>query len=378
MHEKDRRVPGGVATLILLVVALVSCGSSPADESLVAGEDAPAAARFATCAPAEGEVDHATPEALLSMVESWLRVASVDTPPDVDDDDATVQVRVRGSHVGPDRIETPESDHALRAHSTFLPGLRWGAEQTDGTDVYVALAGAGDAPLVATALVVDAEGVPTFVGDCANRQMNEPLAAALGGDFDETIAALPGLTGEEIVAVLQGDPTGPVEAAPQVGAPEQMTDEEIQHVGLPVATLVFDVPDAMVGASNLLCLRVELGWVSCIDLSSSGSAPLTLETFLDDGLSVSLWLLGEDEDFLHPLRELGEVTLERPASTEDEAVVLVAIDGSFDAAGEPPLSDPQVSVARAATIPELEADPSLAQEFGFDPPMGSPTEEAGN
>lgn len=187
-----------------LALLVTSCGEGPSDAGNGAAMLPPdagiaeLAAMFSACPEKPDDVASA-PEYVAAAV-AWMRVDTVVRASD--DFDRTLPATVLPQE--PDGgVSTTEEEVSI--HGSYWPGIQWALG--NGGQVWFAI---GDPEIytgknyVMYVLTYTPDGQAFFPGRCQHDILYQPLQRALAEDFEATMAALPGKTGEELAIALRG------------------------------------------------------------------------------------------------------------------------------------------------------------------------------
>ena len=169
-----------------------------------------------------------------------------------------------------------------------------------------------------------------FPGRCQFESMTEPLQNLLGNRYEDALASIVGVTDrEKIIELLSGE-IPPQSAQPAILNPEDAGSELLD--GLTKTSIAFDVPASWTGPYTI-CTKIEEGWNDCMALSHVSEENPMVDAYLSSSYTLSVWLLTEDADLLHPLQLLGDVSLKDYAdllADKSGAVIKISLEGDLN------------------------------------------------
>ena len=313
-----RRLLAGVVGLMLLVAG---CGDGdpdagasalPADASIKE-----LAATFASC-PEPLDAIAAAAE-FIEEADRWMKVVRVEAR-DVDLDRtsrATVLVEATDGR--------SLSEESLSLHGSYWPGIDWALSH--GGEVWAALAKPGLLASDDTVLYVIAytpDGEAFFPGRCQHAILYEPLAQALGEDFNPRMSQLPGRTGDDLVVALRGQL--PVDEPLDVIVlnPETVDVEYLESLQFAVVHIKLN---AELGSDHTICTRVEAGWNDCfVPDAEAVKNGYAVNAFLDGTGVLEFWLLDADANLAKPIELLGKISVPSAFAGTDEIALRTELD----------------------------------------------------
>jgi len=194
------RSPVRVIAIGVLALIAASCGSTGGQDSAERAVSRALVEELSPCPPLpEGEhIDGAPAAPFLAEADEWLRLVGLPEARSAD-----TEVRSTVSLV---TVETPRgasgstADVKLWVHFSYWPGIDWAL--ANGATIDVAsrnedLADGGVGRSALAALVEPIDGVPFFVGECAQETLFGGLEAQLGDTVYDVLRALPDMTKSE-------------------------------------------------------------------------------------------------------------------------------------------------------------------------------------
>ncbi len=347
-------------TMLVSLFAVVGCGDA-STTSYGAQDSLEAATLYGACA--DENVDLAPPLEFLLNARHWDRVSSVDGL-DLDRSEAVTD-RESSSEIKYtiERAVERGSTVRLRTHESFMPGMDWAL--VNKAELYVAYGyEPAEDDVLATALVIPNDADPFFIGSCAHRGMTTPLLRSLGSDYRTFLTAMMETPIEErgkVVDSYLGEPESDVGLVlnPE-SAPTELLDSLHDY-----ALAVHAASDAISGPGTL-CMKIEIGWNDCIDLSQLSETPQLITGYYGEDGVVEVWLMDENADLANPIQMLGTLNMLEVAGPDFGAeaglAVGVVVDGKLDSKtqGSIAMIQPSVKVTGVAAVDRLLADRALA------------------
>lgn len=175
-----------------------------------------------------------------------------------------------------------------------------------------------------------------FLGDCAYRQLTEPIGQRLGADAAARLASLVGADSATLRAALVPEyahASQPPLLNPEVTAPEALAK---LRSGLFSLT---DLPESWRG-DYTLCTHIEPGWADCVDLSTPSSATISVNYYFEpEHPDVEVWLLDAAANTARPLVRLATIHLAHLATRDGVDLTKPGVNVAITLAADPSLAD---------------------------------------
>lgn len=197
-----------------------------------------------------------------------------------------VSVTEHGKSSGPRVTEIGLSDPAKAA-------VRWGLA-THARLTVLSNRVSSTPPFLAGSflIVIPRDSEAFFAGECATRDINDPMRTLLGPDFGRQVAAL----ADEPITLPDASPASSVTYLSPGDAPPELLDS-LSHI-----TIQFALPrqwaDAELGESYVLATEVEAGWNDALPLTWKDPDPMStrIGAYLPPKGRLTVWILGGDGD----------------------------------------------------------------------------------
>lgn len=344
--------PIRVLAACLAIAVVGSCAETPADS----GDDG-VAQRFGAC-DLDGELGFAPAPDYLGNVQRWLEV----TEPSSEFEDqglidaggtATIDMMV-------DQLEAIDvgrgsQKEPVAIHVSMLPGMRWAFD--NGGRVFLAMGEGFEREIVLYTMIRPSRADSFFAGECQFEALTSPVRQLLGEASKATLDKLVGMTDpNEIERLIAGPP--PASPSPVVILNPADSDPELL-ASLDHVSLVFARPDEWSGP-YVMCTRIDAGWNDCFDLALPNEPPPVIGAYLDDSLTLEIWLLDASGDLRAPIEMLGTVSLvsfDSVVKAEGEGVLRLELSGKFISRSPTPVVGPSVEAVDGASWTQLFDDP---------------------
>lgn len=276
-----------------------------------------------------------------SATVSRFEIAAIESETD---ESMRVSVTEHGKSSGPRVTEIGLSDPAKAA-------VRWGLA-THARLTVLSNRVSSTPPFLAGSflIVIPRDSEAFFAGECATRDINDPMRKLLGPDFGRQVAAL----ADGPITLPDASPASSVTYLSPGDAPPELLDS-LSHI-----TIQFALPrqwaDAELGESYVLATEVEAGWNDALPLTWKDPDPTStrIGAYLPPKGRLTVWILGGDGDPAAKVRRLADLDcaelldLASRGTKADTDVVVVTV--ASDASAAEVVAGKGAVTARAAPV----------------------------
>lgn len=304
------------AVVVLATTMVVACGMEPGSEM---GADASVSelnAAFSQCP--YPEADHAPALEFLASPVDWFKLIEAKVDNDDIDSDRPIEVTVVVERDG------STTDEAITLHQSYWPGIEWA--MANGGTAWLAI---GDPDIyegenfVLYVVAFTADGRAFFPGTCQALFLYEPLEVEFGGQLEEVIAEMTGVTGPELAArlgLVEVDPTG----EPIILLNPEDVPEELLRT-LQFALLNISISTAIPGAT--ICTKSTAGWNDCFVADNTAvTSSVLIDAYIADDGALEFWLTDEDANLAAPIAQIGTMSRSIELAASPEIALRIHID----------------------------------------------------